>query len=166
MLGQPIWITMLAVLFSVPLALVGLRVLGETNWGPISALANLMQGVFALVVPGDVAANIFSICTTVTIASDFEPIMQDYKACDMVGSSPRYLTYMQLLATPVGAAAVSWIYPVLRDQYGIEGATGLSAPTSRRWAGFAEILSKGADALPTGAMSAMVIAALLGIVLA
>ncbi len=166
MLGQPIWITVLAVLFSIPLALVGLRVLGETNWGPISALANLMQGVFALVVPGDVGANMVASGTTGTIAADSEAIMQDYKAGDMVGSSPRYLTYMQLLATPVGAAAVSWMYPVLRDQYGIGGETGLSSPTSVRWAGFAEILSKGFDALPRGAMPALVVASLLGIFLA
>ncbi|HLJ91970.1 MAG TPA: OPT/YSL family transporter, partial [Gemmataceae bacterium] len=166
MLGQPIWITVIAVLLSVPLALVGLRVLGETNWGPISALANLMQGIFAILVPGNIAANMVASGTTGTIATESEAIMQDYKAGDMVGSSPRYLTYMQLLATPVGAAAVSWMYPVLRAQYGIGGETGLSSPTSRRWAGFAEILSKGFDALPRGAMVALVVASLVGIVLA
>jgi uncharacterized oligopeptide transporter (OPT) family protein len=166
MLGQPVWITLVAILLSVPLALVGLRVLGETNWGPISALSNLMQGVFALLVPGNIGANMVASGTTGTIASDSEAIMQDYKAGDMVGSSPRYLTYMQLLATPVGAAAVSWMYPVLRDQYGIGGATGLSSPTSRRWAGFAEILSKGFDALPKGAMVALAVASLFGILLA
>src|SRR5262249_18955556 len=71
----------------------------------------------------------------------------------------------QLLATPIGAAAVSWMYPVLRSQYGI-GEGGLSSPTSRRWQGFAEILSKGFDALPQGALAALIIASLLGIVLA
>ena len=85
----------------------------------------------------------------------------------MVGSSPRYLTYMQLLATPIGAAAVSWTYPLLRDTYGIVGEhAGLSSPISRRWAGFAEILSKGLSALPPGAVEAVVIAAVLGIMFA
>jgi len=83
----------------------------------------------------------------------------------MVGSSPRYFTYMQLLATPVGAAAVSWMYPILRDQYGI-GERGLGSPTSRRWQGFAEILSEGFDKLPRGAMSALIIGALVGVLLA
>src|SRR5262249_27232417 len=46
MLEQPLWITTVAILLSAPLALVGLRVLGETNWGPISALSNMMQGIF------------------------------------------------------------------------------------------------------------------------
>jgi uncharacterized oligopeptide transporter (OPT) family protein len=165
LLEQPLWITAVAILLSAPLALVGLRVLGETNWGPISALSHMMQGIFAVLAPGNLAANMVASGTTGTIASESEAIMQDYKAGDMIGSSPRYLTYMQLLATPVGAAAVSWMYPVLRNQYGI-GEAGLSSPTSRRWAGFAEILSKGFDALPQGAMTALIIASLLGIVLA
>ena len=43
--------------------------------------------------------------TTGTIATESEALMQDYKAGDMIGSSPKYLTLMQLIATPVGAAA-------------------------------------------------------------
>jgi uncharacterized oligopeptide transporter (OPT) family protein len=164
-LDLPIWITMTAIVLSLPLALVGLRVLGETNWGPISALSNMMQGVFAVIAPGHVPANMIASGTTGTIASASEGLMQDFKAGDMVGSSPRYLTYMQLLATPVGAAAVSWMYPVLRDQYGI-GPKGLSSPISVKWAGFAEVLSNGLDALPAGALPAMIIAVLLGIALA
>ncbi len=165
MLEQPLWITLTAIVLSAPLALVGLRVLGETNWGPISALSNMMQGVFALLAPGNVPANMVASGTTGTIAIESEAIMQDYKAGDMVGSSPRYLTYMQLLAIPVGAAAVAWMYPVLRDQYGI-GESGLSSPISVKWAGFAEILSRGFEALPPGAMIALVIGALAGIALA
>jgi uncharacterized oligopeptide transporter (OPT) family protein len=166
MFDQPLWITTVAILLSIPLALVGLRVLGETNWGPISALSNMMQGVFALLAPGNVAANMVASGTTGTVASDSQAIMQDYKAGDMIGSSPRYLTYMQLLATPIGAAAVAWMYPVLRQEYGIGGDTGLSSPISRKWAGFAELLSKGVEALPRGAMAALVIGVVIGIVLA
>jgi uncharacterized oligopeptide transporter (OPT) family protein len=79
MLGQPTWITAVAILLSAPLALVGLRVLGETNWGPISALSNMMQGVFALIAPGNVAANMVASGTTGTVAVESEALMQDYK---------------------------------------------------------------------------------------
>jgi uncharacterized oligopeptide transporter (OPT) family protein len=165
MFDQPIWVTAVAILLSSPLALVGLRVLGETNWGPISALSNMMQGVFAILARGNVAANMVASGTTGTVASMSEANMQSYKSGDMIGSSPRYLTYMQLLATPIGAAAVAWMYPILRDQYGI-GEKGLGSPISRKWAGFAEILSRGFEALPPGAMYALIIGALLGILLA
>jgi len=163
--GLSITMTVLAIILSIPLMLVGLRVLGETNWGPISALSNLMQGIFALLAPGQVMVNMLASGTAGTIATDSEALMQDYKAGYMIGSSPKYMTYMQLLATPVGAAAVAWMYPLLRDTYGIVGPTaGLSSPTSRRWAGFAEILSKGASALPRGAITALAIAVVLGVI--
>lgn len=165
MFGQPVWITVAAIVFSVPLAIVGLRVLGETNWGPISALSNMMQGLFAFFAPGNVSANMVASGTTGTVAANSQAVMQDYKSGDMIGSSPRKLTYMQLLATPVGAAAVAWTYPLLRSQYGI-GEDGLSSPISRKWAGFAEILSKGIDALPKGALTALIVGSLVGILLA
>ena len=102
--------------------------------------------------------------TTGTIATESEALMQDYKAGEMIGSSPRSLTIMQLAATPVGAAAVSWMYPLLRDTYGIVGEhAGLTSPISRKWAGFAEILSRGFSALPPGALVALVIGVLVGI---
>lgn len=165
-LGLPVWMTIVAILLSLPLMLVGLRVLGETNWGPISPLSNLMQGIFGIVAPGQIAANMIASGTTGTIAIESEALMQDYKAGYMIGSSPRSLTIMQLLATPVGAAAVSWMYPLLRDTYGIVGEhAGLASPISRKWAGFAEILSRGFSALPPGAVPAIIIASLIGIVL-
>jgi uncharacterized oligopeptide transporter (OPT) family protein len=166
-LGLDIWITVTAILLSVPLMLVGLRVLGETNWGPISAMSNMMQGIFGILAPGHILANMLASGTTGTIATESEAIMQDFKAGYMIGSSPRNLTIMQLIATPIGAAAVSWMYPLLRDTYGIVGDhPGLSSPLSRKWAGFAEILSKGLSALPPGALAALVIASILGIVFA
>ncbi|MGE5098402.1 MAG: OPT/YSL family transporter, partial [Deltaproteobacteria bacterium] len=80
---------------------------------------------------------------------------------------PKNMAIMQLIATPVGAAAVAWMYPLLRSTYGIVGNNaGLSSPTSRRWAGFAEILSHGTSALPHGAVTALVIGSILGIILA
>ena len=166
-LGLPIWMTTVAILLSVPLMLVGLRVLGETNWGPISALSNMMQGIFGVLAPGHILANMVSSGTTGTVAVESEAIIQSYKAGYMVGSSPRNQAIIQLLATPIGAAAVSWMYPLLRETYGIVGDNaGLSSPISRKWAGFAEILSRGVDALPDGALTALVVWSLLGILLA
>jgi uncharacterized oligopeptide transporter (OPT) family protein len=166
-LGLDVWVTVTAIVLSVPLMLVGLRVLGETNWGPISAMSNMMQGIFGVLAPGHILANMLASGTTGTIATESEALMQDYKAGYMIGSSPRNLTIMQLIATPIGAAAVSWMYPLLRDTYGIVGEhPGLSSPLSRKWAGFAEILSKGLSALPPGALTALVIASIIGILLA
>ncbi|MEK7286996.1 MAG: OPT/YSL family transporter, partial [Elusimicrobiota bacterium] len=114
---------------------------------------------------GNIAANMTASGTTGTIAVESEALMQDYKAGLIIGSSPKYMTFAQLLGVPVGAAAVSWMYPLLRSTYGIGGEKGLSSPISVKWAGFAELLSKGISSIPTSALWALVIFTALGILL-
>jgi uncharacterized oligopeptide transporter (OPT) family protein len=83
---------------------------------------------------------------------------------------------MQLIATPVGAAAVALMYPLLKRTYGIgaerygidpafagSGEAALTSPISVKWAGFAEILSNGFSALPKYCLEALVIAAVLAV---
>jgi putative OPT family oligopeptide transporter len=161
----PWWAPIVSVLLSMPLMLVGLRVLGETNWGPISQLTNLMQAIFAALLPSSLTANLATSGTTGTIAVQSEAIMQDYKAGHLIGSTPRYLTYSQLIAAPIGAAAVAWMYPLLRDTYGI-GGEGLSSPISIRVANFAEFVTQGNSALGKYAATAAIIFALLGVMIA
>ena len=141
--GTPVWHSALAILLAIPLGLVALRVLGETNWGPISTMANLTQALFGVVAPGNLSASMVSSATTSAVAAESEGLMQDYKAGSMIGSTPRILTYMQLIAVPVGALALAFMYPVLRDTYGISGEHAqLSSPTSQRWVGFAKIVTQ------------------------
>jgi uncharacterized oligopeptide transporter (OPT) family protein len=162
-LDTPVWMTVAAILFSLPLMLVSLRVLGETNWGPISAMSNMMQAIFGVLSPGNIAANMIASGVTGSVAAESEGLMQDYKTGHMIGSTPKYLTYAQLLSVPVGAATVSYVYPLLRDTYGIGGENGLQSPISQKWAGFAQLLSKGFAALPAGALTALLIAVVLGV---
>jgi uncharacterized oligopeptide transporter (OPT) family protein len=164
-LGMPFGLTAIAIVLSVPLMLVGIRVLGETNWGPISALTNMMQGIFGAIAPGSMLANLTASGVTGSIASQSEGLMQDYKTGHMIGSTPRYLTYSQLIAVPVGAAAVALVYPLLRNTYGIGGENGLQSPISQRFAGLARILSAGLHALPPGAAIALLVGVSVGILL-
>ncbi|HEV7473697.1 MAG TPA: OPT/YSL family transporter [Pyrinomonadaceae bacterium] len=163
-MGIPVYLSFIAILLSLPLMLVGLRVLGETNWGPISALSNMMQAIFAFISPGNVPVNMSSSGLSGTIAVTSEALMQDFKAGQLIKSNPRSLTIAQLIAAPVGAMATALIYPVLRARFGI-GPTGLSSPISVKWAGFAELLTKGLSALPPGCLVGLVIGIVAGIVL-
>ncbi|HVV84930.1 MAG TPA: OPT/YSL family transporter [Kofleriaceae bacterium] len=162
------WFTVIAVVLSVPLMLVGLRVLGETNWGPISQLTNMMQAIFGALMPGKagLTANLASSGTTGTIAVQSEAIIQDYKCGHIIGSTPRHLTYAQLIAAPIGAAAVAIMYTTLKKSYGIGGDHGLSSPISVRIANFARVMAEGFDSLPRYALLAMVVGIVLGILIA
>lgn len=163
-MGIPVWLSFIAILLSLPLMLVGLRVLGETNWGPISAMSNMMQAIFAFISPGNVPVNMSSSGLTGTIAVTSEALMQDFKAGQLIGSNSKNLTIAQLIAAPVGSMATAVIYPILRDRFGI-GPAGLSSPISVKWAGFAELLTKGLNALPPGCLVGLLIGIAVGIML-
>jgi len=164
-LGFPLWLTFVSVFLSIILMLVGIRVLGETNWAPISAMANVMQAVFAVLAPGHIPINMIGSGMSGTVAANGEHLMQDYRAGKIVGSTNRNLTILQLVGVPVGALAVAIAYPLVRAKYGVGGDSGLSSPISVKWAGFAELLSKGFGALPASALQALVVALILGVVM-
>ena len=163
-LGFPLWLSLVSLVLSFLLMLVGIRVLGETNWAPISAMANLMQAVFAVLSPGSMSVNMIGSGMSGSIAGSGEQVMQTFKTGKMLGSSNRSLTIMQLIAIPVGSLAVAVVYPALKAKYGV-GGDGLSSPISVKWAGFAELLNQGFSALPRGCFLAMLIAVALGIVI-
>jgi uncharacterized oligopeptide transporter (OPT) family protein len=164
-LGFPIWLTAVSILLSIPLMLVGIRVLGETNWAPISTLANFMQAVFAALQPGHIPVNMIGSGMSGTVAGQGEHLMQCYRSGKIIGSNNRSLMWTQLIGIPVGAAALAIVYPALRDKYGFEGAHALTSPISVKWAGFAELLSKGFSTLPPGSLTALAVALVLGVVI-
>ncbi len=164
-LGFPLWLSAVSLLLSIVLMLVGIRVLGETNWAPISALANVMQAVFAVLAPGHIPINMFGSGMSGAVAANGEHLMQDYRAGKIVGSTNRNLTVMQLVGVPVGALAVAIAYPLVRDKYGIAPQGLLTSPISVKWAGFAELLSRGFGALAQSALVALALALALGVVL-
>jgi uncharacterized oligopeptide transporter (OPT) family protein len=82
----------------------------------------------------------------------------------LIGSNPRSLTIAQLIAAPIGSIATALVYPVLRDKFGI-GPSGLSSPISVKWAGFAELLTKGLGALPPGCLVGLAIGITVGVIL-
>ena len=164
-LGFPLWLSAVSLALSILLMLVGIRVLGETNWAPISAMANVMQAVFAVLAPGHVPINMVGSGMSGAVAANGEHLMQDYRAGKIVGSTNRNLTWLQLIGVPVGAVSVAIAYPLLRDKYGIGGEGGLTSPISVKWAGFAELLARGFGTLPRSAMAALAVALVLGVVL-
>jgi len=169
--GTPIWHSLFAIALALPLGLVGLRVLGETNWGPISAMTNLTQAVFGVIAPGDLRATMVSSGITGAVAAESEGLMQDFRAGAMIHSTPRILTYMQLIAVPVGAIALALMYPLLRDTYGIIGEHAqLLSPTSQRWVGFAKLVTQdlnaaGAAARVAWMKNSLIVGAVIGVVL-
>lgn len=157
--------TAVSVLASLPLMLVGIRVLGETNQGPVSLMANALQALFAVFWPASLGLNLIAAGMAGNTSAQSEGTIQDYRTGKIIGSTPRILTYVQLAAVPIGAAAVAVMYPLLVNKYGL-GGDGLTAPTAIKIKNMAVLLSQGASALPRYALQATIAAAGVGILVA
>jgi uncharacterized oligopeptide transporter (OPT) family protein len=153
-----------AVFCSLPLILVGVRVLGETNNQPISVMMNALQAVFGVFWAGSVGHNLVAAGMAGSCNAQGGGTIQDYKTGKLLGSTPRVLTWVQLAAVPIGAAAVAIMYPLLKQRYTL-GSPALSAPTGLKIANMAVLLGQGLDALPEGALLWTAIAAVVGILL-
>ena len=141
--------------------------MGETNFGPISIMMNGLQAIFAVFWPANIGHNLIAAGTAGTCNAQGEGTIQDYKTGKLIGSTPRVLTWVQLAAVPIGAAAVAIMYPILAKQYGTPGTpgAGLSAPTAIKISNMAVLLSQGTSAFPEGALLWTVIASAAGILL-
>jgi uncharacterized oligopeptide transporter (OPT) family protein len=159
--GIPPVQTVVSVAFGIPLVLAGLRVLGETNQGPVSLMSNGLQAVFRLF-SAHVPHNLAAAGMAGNINAQAEGTMQDYKTGQLLGSTPSVLTWVQLCAVPIGAAAVAIMYPLLVSKYGL--GDGLSAPTGLKLANMAVLMGKGLSAFPPGALQWALIATVAGVV--
>ena len=163
-LGFPVWLTIVSLLLSFLLMLVGIRVLGETNWAPVSAMANLMQAVFAVAFAGEHDDQHDRLGDVGHRGHQWRNADAGLQGRQDRRLPNRNLTILQLIAVPVGSIAVALVYPALKARYGI-GGQGLTSPISVKWAGFAELLNQGFSQLPRGCFDAMLIAVALGIVI-
>lgn len=160
--GLPFFQTVAAVILGLPLILVGVRVLGETNNGPVSLMANSLQAIFRLFSPS-IGHNLVAAGMAGNINSQGEGLMQVFKTGKMVGSTPRILTWVQFWAVGIGAAAVAIMYPLLTNRYRL--GEELVAPTGLKLSNMAVLMSKGISAFPPGALQWTIIAAIAGVVI-
>ena len=156
----PFWQTVAAVILGLPLILVGVRVLGETNNGPVSLMANSVQAIFRVFSPS-IGHNLVAAGMSGNINSQGEGLMQVYRTGKMVGSTPRILTWVQFWAVGIGAAGVAIMYPILIHRYRL--GEELVAPTGLKLSNMAVLMSKGISAFPPDALLWTIIAAIAGV---
>jgi uncharacterized oligopeptide transporter (OPT) family protein len=159
--GVPFWQTIVAVVAGLPLILVGVRVLGLTNNGPVSLMANGIQAMFRLV-SANIPHNLVAAGMAGDINSQGEQTMQTYKTGKFVGSTPRILTWVQFCAIPIGAAAVAYMYPLLDSTFHL-GSAQMSSPTGLKLYSMAMLMSKGLSAFPPGVLGWTIAAAVIGV---
>jgi putative OPT family oligopeptide transporter len=161
------WTAALGVMLTFLLALVAARVSGETNVTPVGAMGKVTQLVFAVLSPGQPAANLMSANVTGGAASQCADMMHDLKTGHMLGTPPRAQFIAQVCGALAGALVGCAGYLILiPDPKSQLLTTEWPAPSVAAWKAVAEIFMRGISALPPGAIEGMWIGSVVGILLA
>jgi putative OPT family oligopeptide transporter len=156
----------IGVMLTFILALVATRVSGETNVTPVTAMGKVTQLAFAMIAPAQPTANLMAANVTGGAASQCADMMHDLKTGQMLGADPRPQFIAQIWGALAGALIGCAGYLILvRDPVKQLLTPEWPAPSVAAWKSVAELFMKGSDALPQGALQAMVIAAVIGIFL-
>jgi hypothetical protein len=159
-LATSIGATLASIALAAPLVLIGTRVLGETNWAPVGALAAVAQAALGAVAPGCAVTNLVGSTVAAAIPNAAQHTMQSFRVAAHAGTCPRQTALAQLLGGVVGAAMLSLTYPLLAAHHGI-GVEGLAAPLSVAWADVVVTMSGGDRLAASPAIAAAVIIAIL-----
>jgi uncharacterized oligopeptide transporter (OPT) family protein len=165
--GMSPLISLAAVGLTIVLAVVALRVSGETNITPVGGMGKVTQLTFGVIDPGNVSTNLMAANVTGGSASQAADMMHDLKTGALIGTSPRAQVISQLCGVLAGALAGSAIYLALVPDPKAQLITSeWPAPAVAQWKAVAEVMKEGLSKLPPGVMDAILFASLAGILLA
>jgi len=156
-----------AVLLAYVLAVVAARVSGETAITPIGAMGKITQLTYGVVSPGNVTDNLMSANVTGGAAGQCADLLHDLRTGEIIGATPRFQVFAQVFGVLTGSLVGSAVYLILiPDPRAMLITPEWPAPAVAVWKAVAEILAQGIAAIPPGAVTAMVVAAILGLALA
>ncbi len=155
----------LGVVLSFFLAAVAARALAETSINPLGALGKVTQLTYGVVAPGNIPASLMTACVTAGAACSCGDTIGNLKVGHMVGANPRKQLAAQLCGVLAGAFLAVPAYFVLVPDANTLGGEKFPAPSALVWMGVAKVLSQGIKTLPPSAVTAMAIAAALGVVI-
>lgn len=154
------WAGLLAVGMSFVLSMVASRATGETDTTPIGAMGKVMQLLFAVIHPGNVGANLASAGIAANSASASADLLTDLKMGYLLGANPRKQFLAQFFGCFFGTVAIVPIWYLMVPTR--EKLEQFALPATRAWEAVARILTKGIGELPTSAVYAIIIGALIG----
>ena len=163
----PIWTGAIGVLLTLVLVMVAARVSGETGITPVGPIGKVTQLIFGVIAPGAPAANLMAANVTGGGSSQAGDLLHDLKTGLLLGASPKQQGLAQACGVLAGSLAGSAAYLVLIPNPKEQLMTNeWPAPAVATWKAVAELFMRGFDAMPPGATTAIIIAAIAGVILA
>jgi len=160
-------VALIAIPMSFVLATVAARVTGETGIPPIGAIGKVSQLSFGVMAPLQPITNLMTANVAGGAAGQSADLLNDLRAGHAVGASPGRQVIAQCAGVLTGSLVGSLVYlALINDPVNQLLTPEWPAPAVATWKAVAETLSVGLQGIPASAVSAMAIAALLGIMLA
>ncbi|KAL0085569.1 OPT oligopeptide transporter protein-domain-containing protein [Phycomyces blakesleeanus] len=128
----PISMTLLSVIVAMILSVLGVRALGETDLNPVSGIGKISQVIFALIIPGGIAANLIAGGIAEAGAQQAGDLMQDLKTGHLLRASPKAQFYGQMIGSFFSAFVATGAYLLYRTVYSIPGPE-FPVPTAQVW---------------------------------
>jgi uncharacterized oligopeptide transporter (OPT) family protein len=170
----PIWASLIGLPLTFILSLVAANSTALTSVTPVSATSKITQLFYGIVRPGDINSNLATAGITAEIVSNSSNLLMDIKPGYMLGAKPRQQAIGHIIGIFSGAIASTFLFYVLFtngvDPNNPETIANIQTeqfpmPAVTIWRGVAEVLTAGLDKLPQSIQTAVIVAALAGLVL-
>ena len=156
---------LIAVALSFVVSLVCCRATGETDTTPIGAMGKLTQLLYAALpgAKGIASINLMAAGVTASAGGAAADLLTDLKSGYILGANPRKQFIAQFVGIFFGLAAIvpAW-YAMVPNKQALEA---FNPPATYMWKAVADLLTQGLQMLPTTAIWAIVIGALVGVIL-
>lgn len=158
-----IFLGILSVVMSFPLALVCCRATGETDTTPVGAMGKITQLVYALVAKGNTLVNLMSAGVTAGAGGSSADLLTDLKSGYLLGANPRKQFIAQFAGCFFGTLIIvpAW-YLMFPDKATLEA---YHPPAAEMWRAVAIALTEGINVIPETARWAIVIGGIIGVIL-
>ncbi|KAJ1894846.1 OPT super [Kickxella alabastrina] len=138
--GVPVYDTLIAVLLALPLAVLGVRALGETDLNPVSGIGKVSQVVFAGIMPGNLVGNLVAGGIAEAGAQQAGDLMQDLKTGHLLNASPRAQFAGQMIGSVFSVFVTAGAYLLYNKVYPIPGPQ-FPVPTAQVWLDMARLVN-------------------------
>ncbi|KAJ2629132.1 OPT super [Coemansia sp. RSA 1290] len=132
--------TLVAVALALPLAVLGVRALGETDLNPVSGIGKVSQVVFAGVMPGNLVGNLIAGGIAEAGAQQAGDLMQDLKTGHLLSASPRAQFAGQMIGSVFSVFITAGAYLLYSKVYDIPGPQ-FPVPTAQVWLDMARLVN-------------------------
>ena len=143
-----------------------------TSWTPTGALSKITQFTMGAIDRVNPASNLLPATMTAEISSNAANLLSDIKPGYMLGAKPRQQAIGHVIGILAGAAASTPLFFLLFLPKGADGTRSpatlvseqFAMPSALQWKGVADLITNGISRLPSSAIAAMLVAAVLAVV--